>query len=124
MTDTATEPEVLTFSFGDAPEELILERLQAQGKHYSMELVGEVAEIVEEIVNIGIDSHLEACYFPDRGDYYGWEIRKGPLKVRILKCLVTPASMPVLLRRLEEDDRDEAVSLRQDVLRTLNIEEV
>jgi hypothetical protein len=57
-------------------------------------------------VNEGIDSHLEACYCPDRGDRYeGGKRKAGKLTLcRTLECSISLESLPVLLRRLCESD--------------------
>ena len=55
------------------------------------------SETVQKAVNQGIDSHLEACFVPDRGDRYDWVNGR-------LACDISPASLPVLLRRLCEHD--------------------
>ncbi len=61
-------------------------------------------------VNEGIDSHLEACFCPDRGDRYeGGKRRAGKLVLcRTLECSISPESLPVLLRRLYESDLGDA----------------
>ena len=60
-------------------------------------------------VKQGIDSHLEACFIPDRGDKYEWGERKAGKSVlcRTLECSISPESLPVLIRRLFESG-DEA----------------
>jgi hypothetical protein len=57
-------------------------------------------------VNEGIDSHLEACFCPGRGDHYEGGKRKAGKVVlcRTLECSISPESLPVLLRRLCESD--------------------
>jgi hypothetical protein len=104
---------------------------QAQGeKHYPMSLVGEAARAVERVVNIGIDSHLEACFVPDRGDSYepGRRMVGDKVLTTTLECKVSPESLPVLLRRLYEelpDSRlgDAGASLASDILGTIGIGE-
>ena len=85
-------------------------------KPYEMQLARTDAEAVVEAVNQGIDSHLEACNCPDRGDSYGWAGGK-------LCCVVSAESMPVLLRRLCENDDEEGQSLARDILGTLGFNE-
>jgi hypothetical protein len=90
-----------------------------QDEHYTMSLVGDGAKIVEDVVNQGIDAHLEACYLPDRGDCYEWIGRR-------LNCRVSAESLPVLLRRLSEwtpDDDCESLSLCEDILTSLNFDD-
>ena len=57
-------------------------------------------------VNEGIDSHLEACFIPDRGDRYeGGQRKAGKLVLcTTLECSISPESLPVLLRRLCESN--------------------
>ena len=102
-----------------------------------MSLVGEDIQVVIDAVNIGIDAHLTACYCPERGDEYEFGDRsitassntaywKAGDKLRLattLECRVSADSLPVLLRRLGEDGRGAAFSLRSAVLSTLDIEE-
>jgi hypothetical protein len=92
-----------------------------------MSLVGKAIGAVEQAVNIGIDSYLEACFVPDRGDYYKEDTRGngGP---RTLECKVSPESLPVLLRRLYEELPDSPLgdagaSLASDILNTIGIGE-
>lgn len=85
---------------------------RAMGESYTMSLT-DTAEIkaVVEAVNIGIDSHLEACYCPGRGDRYeGGKRMAGKLVLcHTLECQVSPESLPVLLRRLYELDADDRI---------------
>jgi len=116
--------EELTFSMGETPPEVIIERAP---DHFTMELVGEAGQVVEQLVNQGIDAHLEACFIPDRGDSYEWvehKLKDGTVFAVKLHCKVSRESLPVLLRRMLEDDGDEALSLRVDILEQLDIEEV
>ncbi|MCP4166020.1 MAG: hypothetical protein GY759_09030 [Chloroflexi bacterium] len=79
------------------------------GDPYTMSLVGGDAKALVHAVNMGIDSHLEACSMPDRGDSYVNNDRMIGDKVvaRAIDCVVSPESLPVLLRRLFEDMPDE-----------------
>jgi hypothetical protein len=82
-------------------------------------------------VNEGIDSHLEACFCPDRGDRYeGGKRKAGKLTLcRTLECVVSPESLPVLLRRLCESDlgdpevEAEGNRLAGDILMVLGVNE-
>jgi hypothetical protein len=83
-------------------------------------------------VNEGIDAHLEACYCPDRGDQYeGGKRRAGKLVLcRTLECVVSPESLPVLLRRLCESElggdtevQSAGMRLADDILLVLGINE-
>jgi len=68
---------------------------------FDMSLTGRDANVVMKAVNQGIDAHLEACYAPDRGDFYDWEGHR-------LNCVISKESLPTLLRRLSElQDGDE-----------------
>ena len=96
-----------------------------RNKPYSMDLVGEDAKAVQAVVNQGIDSHLESCYVPDRGDSY--EFRRDPgirgqVRGTSLKCSVSPESLPVLIRRLMEDSNEHGESLASEICAHHNIE--
>lgn len=93
--------------------------IDAMDAPYTMELNLTDAQVVQEVVNLGIDSHLEACFVPSRGDAYQWDGRR-------LNCVVSKESLPVLLRRLFEYDFggdtekiDLATCLGEDILQTL-----
>lgn len=101
------------------------------GEPYSMSLTGtdEIRAVIEA-VNQGIDSHLEACFCPDRGDRYeGGRRKAGKLTLCCtLECCVSVESLPTLLRRMFELDGDEemvdaAMSLAGDILLTLGFDE-
>lgn len=81
-----------------------------KGEPFTMSLTDkhEVAAVVAA-VNQGIDSHLEACFVPERGDTYGAGERKaGELVVcRSMDCEVSVESLPVLLRRLFELEHED-----------------
>ena len=98
---------------------------------YTMSLTGrdEIRAVVEA-VNRGIDSHLEACYCPGRGDSFeGGKRTAGKLVLcHTMECQVSPESLPVLLRRLFEldttdDVADAGMSLAGDILMTLGFDE-
>ena len=86
---------------------------------------------VVDAVNIGIDSHLEACFCRERGDRYEGRQRTVGKHIlcRTLECVVSVESLPVLLRRLSElrseDDGvvDAAMRLAGDILMTLGFDE-
>ena len=106
-------------------------------EHYSMSLVGEDVQAVIDAVNIGIDAHLTACNCPERGDSYQhgdrsitatsdtehWKAGDRLQLAQTLECRVSTASLPVLLRHLDDDDSEAAWSLRGAILSTLGIEE-
>jgi hypothetical protein len=106
-------------------------RKAMDGEPYTMSLTGtdEIRAVVDA-VNIGIDSHLEACFCPEHGDRYEGGKRTAGKHVlcRTLECFVSVESLPVLLRRLFELDADErvadaAMSLAGDILMTLGFDE-
>lgn len=85
---------------------------QIKAKHpepYEMDLVGRCAEVTKKAVNQGIDSHLQACFVPARGDAY-------TVRGSRLGCVVSSESLPVLLRRLTEMEEDVAGILAADIL--------
>lgn len=85
----------------------------ASTEPYHMSLVAEDRQPVIDAVNQGIDSHLEACFVPARGDSYEANGNR-------LECLVSPESLPVLVRRLLENG-DES-GLAASICSTLGIE--
>ena len=91
-------------------------RTAMKGQPYRMGLTSEDARVLMKAVNQGIDSHLEACYCRGRGDSYEWDGHR-------LLCVVSPESLPVLVRRLFEDDDDAACCLAEDILGTLGFDE-
>lgn len=103
-----------------------------QGEMFPMELVNrDEIEALIEVVNLGIDSHLEACFVPTRGDSYGASQRvlTEVMCVTVFRCEVSPESMPVLLRRLMEHEFKEerhfeaASNLQSSILEALDINE-
>lgn len=95
--------------------------------HMSLTSQDEIRAVID-VVNVGIDSHLEACNIPALGDKYATGERKAGDKVLCysLDCEVSAESLPTLLRRLTEidfDDSNEAGSLVSDVLTTLGIDD-
>lgn len=120
-----------TFIYGETPTEVIKaaletdKKIQDDGGIYSMSPVRNAKTVVLKLVNVGIDSHLEACFMPHRGDSF---VDTGCR----LECRVSIESMLVLLRRMtegflfldDENEEDEAMRLRSDILLTIGIEEV
>jgi hypothetical protein len=92
---------------------------------YTMQLVGKDAQVVHDAVNIGIDSHLEACYIPERGDRYEFKdtMVGDKILVQKLDCIVSFSSLPVLLRRLFETGDEQACDLGRIIIETLKDEE-
>ena len=100
-------------------------RMAMDGNPYPMSLTGrDEMQAVVTVVNQGIDSHLEACFCPDRGDRYeGGQRNAGKYVLcRTLDCAVSVESLPVLLRRLCEG-ADAGQSLASDILMTLGFDE-
>lgn len=101
-------------------------REKMRGKLWTMDLVlQEEVEAMTDAVNQGIDSHLEACYFPDEGDKYEMVEEKfeGEVISRKLSCTVSVKSFPVLLRRLQETKDEAAKDLLEDILYILGFPE-
>ena len=93
--------------------------IEASAPEFTMDLVGDDRAMVIRLVNIGIDSRLEACYIPEFGDKYEDVIERGS---RRLKCRISPKSLVCLMHRLREDGTEEAETLYQDILSVLDIE--
>ena len=106
-------------------------RRAMDGEIYTMSLTDtDEIKAVIAAVNQGIDSHLEACFCPGRGDQFeGGKRTAGKLVLcHTLNCTVSPESMPTLLRRLYEldttdDIADAAMSLADAILLTLGFDE-
>jgi len=107
-------------------------RQAMNGEAFTMSLTDtDEIKAVIEAVNQGIDAHLEACFCPDRGDRYeGGKRRAGKLVLcQTLECVVSPESLPTLLRRLCESDLGDADveaegnRLASDILMCLGISE-
>jgi hypothetical protein len=107
-------------------------RQAMNGEPFTMSLTcDDEIKAVIAAVNQGIDSHLEACYCPDRGDRYGGGKRKaGKLTLcHTLECAVSVESLPTLLRRLCDSDlgdiETESAGMRLacDILMVLGINE-
>jgi hypothetical protein len=92
---------------------------------YPMSLVGEDRQIVIAAVNQGIDSHLEACFVPDRDDGFKMQTPPG-IRSKIsgprLECMISPKTLPVLVRRLMESGDEQAESLASSICQTLDLE--
>lgn len=93
----------------------IAHSLLAEDEPYTMSLVGEDRRACILAVNQGIDSHLEACNVPDRGDSF------KDTGSRFI-CVISPDSLAVLVRRLLENGRDNEMSLASAICDTLGIE--
>ncbi len=100
-------------------------RKAMNGEPFTMSLTDtDEIQAVIDAVNQGIDAHLEACFCPDRGDRYdGGQRKAGKLVLcRTLECSVSPASLPVLLRRLCELDDSAGMRLAADILMVLGFD--
>lgn len=69
-------------------------------------------ETIKAAVNQQIDSHLEACFMPARGD--SCEVSGGRAHL-----VFSSESLPVLLRRLSEESSEAGINLVGLILRTL-----
>jgi hypothetical protein len=112
-------------------------RAAMKGKPYPMSLTDDAQiNAVVLAVNAGIDSHLEACFCPERGDHFERGARKvgNAVLCYTLECVVSVESMPVLLRRLTEGDvsgeeedgereDDAGEDLANDILDSLGFDE-
>lgn len=95
-----------TLTYGEIPDDLTID------EPYSMWLVKRDETIVCEIINQGIDSHLEAVFADDHGIKDG----KHHISIRDSK------SMRCFLRRCMESGNEDAETLASDIMQTLNIE--
>lgn len=104
-----------TRSYGNLPPKACLVTLaRIAGEPYRMTLKSEDAEWATEAINQGIDSHLEACMVPTRGDSYSYT---GGLDLRL-----SAESLAVFLRRLTESWEDHNMDLASSILWTLGVE--
>lgn len=99
-----------TFTYGCTPKEILLSHLP---DYYPMELVGEDKDIMIDVINQGIDSHLEAC----TDTAHNWLGNR-------LGLSISKNDMLVILRRLLESENENAFSLRTGILSTIGIEEI
>ncbi len=97
-------------------------RQAMNGKPFPMSLTSkkEIAAVIRA-VNQGIDSYLEACYCPSRGDRYGQGDRRvgDIILTSTLECNVSVESLPTLLRRLSEDEDEAGMDLANCILTVL-----
>jgi len=95
-----------TLNYGEVPANLKID------EPYSMMLTASDETLVCEIINQGIDSHLEAVLFDDKG------IRDGKRCIDIRDS----DSMRCFLRRLIETDNEDANDLASCIMQTLEYE--
>lgn len=102
-----------TYSYGTTPYNVITSACKQFCPNGFKMLIRNPLEwkIIANAVNQGIDSYLEgftrSTFNSDNGE-----------------CLIHPEELHILLRRLNETDSDDALSLRTDILSTLEIEEI
>lgn len=89
--------------------------IEALPDFYDMKLNRSDSELIREYVNVGIDSHLEACFVIDRGDKYSYYDGK-------LHCKISKQSMPVLIRRLMECEDERGLEFASSICSTIGIE--
>jgi hypothetical protein len=114
---------------------------EAHPEPYEMEMHGNDAVVLAQAILVGIDSHLEACFVKERGDQclsqqvahiatLNGEKVIAPYcnHPNFLKLVISPKSLPVLIRRLCEleyggntDLQDVARSLADDILATIGL---
>lgn len=80
----------------------------AANKLFPMNLSFADGQRVMQAVNLGIDSNLQACNVPDRGDLFAWVDGK-------LVCAVSTESLRVLVRRLKESREHASEELAADI---------
>lgn len=121
----------------DMPDRIRRAMADQEIAHYTMSLVGDDIQAVIDAVNVGIDAYLTACNCPERGDSYQhgdrsitatsdtehWKSGDRLRLAQTLECIVSAESLPVLLRRLDDGESEAALSLRDAILSTLEIEE-
>jgi len=107
------KPKRVSYSYGATPEDVIKKRVMAQTPNgYPMIIRNQKEwDVIVEVVNQGIDSHMEG-------------FTKSTFDSKTGKCLIAVEEIGTFLRRLLESDSDEAMSLRSGILETLNIEEI
>jgi hypothetical protein len=101
----------LQYSYLDTPPVAV--QLALEGHPYFMDLCPSDAELIRQVVNQGIDSHLEAV----TESRFDWTAGK-------LHCEVSAKDLVIILRRLEETGTEAAEDLRSDILQSLDIDEV
>ena len=92
---------------------------------FPMSLTGEDCKSVVACVNQRIDSYLEACFVPARGDSFQVVSESrlgGRITSRRLNASLSAESLAVLVRRLLESDNPSANSLASAICASLGIE--
>lgn len=83
---------------------------------YKMNLTSKDFTHFAEAVNQGIDSRLQACFSPDRGDKFQQVSNKARITISV-------ESLPVLIRRLLESEKEEANLLGESILTSLGFKD-
>lgn len=96
-----------TLNYGEVPADLTID------EPYKMELVASDETLVCEIINQGIDSHLEAVSFDDHGIVDG---NKRHIEIKDSK------SMRCFLRRCMESENEDMQDLASCIMQTLDYE--
>lgn len=120
---------------------------ECKGENFPFSLTDEdEARVAIKMVNIGIDSRLQACFVPDRGDSFSngersitatsdtdrWSAGDKIVLAKTLEGSLSPESLCVFLRRLCEDteytgedgdDNDVGSSLASTILYCLGFDE-
>ena len=102
-----------SYTYGRTPLEEITKACKAQCQDgYNMTIRSQREwKVIAHVVNQGIDSHLEA-------------FTRSTFNSQTGECLIHPEELHTFLRRLDESNIDDGMSLRVDILSTLDIEEV
>lgn len=69
-------------------------------------------DFIVSLISKGIDSYLEACFVPERGDKY-------ILTAGALSCVISPESLCCLVRRIIESDNEEMQDLAEGIMESL-----
>ena len=102
-----------SYSYGCTPAAEITKACKAQCPNgYNMTIRSQREwKVIAHAVNQGIDSHLEA-------------FTQSTFNSQTGECLIHPEELHTFLRRLDESNVEDGMSLRVDILSTLGIEEV
>ena len=101
---------MITLNHGEIPADLKID------EPYSMWLTAPDEAFVCEIINQGIDGHLEAVFFDDHGVEKQYGAGKRHIAIRDSK------SMRCFLRRLLENGSEDAADLASCIMETLEYE--
>lgn len=112
-----------TYSYGCTPESVIRENLPV---NYNMELNGKDYEVFARLVNIGIDSRLQAVNVSNDvirriHNKAGLNLDKESMLCLLNRCFDYGLSDYNLL---DESEKERALDLRSSILYTIGIEEL